>query len=84
MILYGDKREEYRQAKSYWIKRIDPDLSGKSYTHIRFANGYGAKRPTFVIKLIKISFGFGKIKWGFDDYGSKVYILKLGNIIAKN
>ena len=40
-ILDGIKTEEYRENKPYWQIR----LRNKTYTHVKFVNGYGKDKP---------------------------------------
>lgn len=76
MILSGVKKEEYREIKPYWNKR----LLNKKFDRIELANGYGKNVPRFQIELESITKGFGKSEWGGDP-GQEVYVLKLGKII---
>lgn len=88
MIESGEKTEEYREIKPYWIERltwheafdnwIDPQRSPKPYTHIRFRNGYTKSIILFELKGIRI--GRGKPEWGAPA-DKDVFILKLGNRI---
>ena len=90
MIESGEKTEEYRQIKSYWIERltwhepgpdpnmIDPQRSPKPDTHIRFRHGYTKRTMHFGLESIRI--GKGKPEWGAPAEKS-VFILKLGNRI---
>lgn len=83
MILSGKKKEEYREAKSYWATRLmtDPDDGVfKSFDIVRFTHGYGKGRPTFEIECKDIDFGFGKREWGAN--GDKTFIIKLGKILS--
>lgn len=52
MIESGEKREEYREIKPYWSKR----LVGKGYTHVRFRYGYTKRTMLFCLDSIAISF----------------------------
>jgi len=83
MVLYDDKRDEYRDIKPYWTTRLCVNSKKLKYTHIKFTNGYGITRPCFVIKLKEILIGIGNPKWGAPVL-KDVYILKLGDIIATN
>lgn len=67
MIESGEKKEEYREIKPYWAKRI----YGKEYTHVRFRYGYTKRTMIFEIKYITI--GRGKPKWGAPEHD--VYII---------
>ncbi len=76
MIASGQKREEYREMKPYWHKRLS-----KQYDVIRFRNGYAPTSPTVTVELREILSGFGIIEWGAPA-GQKVYILRLGNVLS--
>lgn len=75
MIASGIKKEEYREMKPHWHKR----LLNKKYDAIQFVNGYGHHRPRMLIELKEVLSGLGITEWGA---GREVtYILKLGNIL---
>ena len=76
LILSGEKKEEYREIKPYWEKR----LMGKTYDKVIFRNGYAANAPQFTIKLKSITQGTGKSEWGAEE-GKQYFILSLGEII---
>jgi len=73
----GYKKEEYREIKPYYDSRFK-----KEYNTVLFVNGYTKKSPRMLIELKEITKGFGKKEWGAPEH--KVYILKLGNIIASS
>jgi len=102
MILSGEKKEEYREIKPYWITRLVKyfqnysalinypylydrgkgkyHIEFKSFTHIKFVNGYGKDKPTMILRLDSIVLSKGVEKWGGDP--NKYYItIKLGEII---
>ena len=76
LILSGKKKEEYREIKPYWEKR----LKGKTYDKVIFRNGYAANAPQFTIKLKRITKGIGKSEWGAEE-GKRYFVLSLGEII---
>ena len=78
MILSGQKKEEYREIKPYWVKR----LVNREYDIIRFRNGYNPDSPAFDIEYNGVYRGLGNSEWGAPGY--PVYILRLGNIINEN
>ena len=86
MILSGEKTEEYREMKPYWLRLANATLK---YDKIKFTNGYGNERPNFTIELKDVEFGGkkfsrkGKEKWGADN-STNFYILKLGRILYKS
>lgn len=76
MIALGVKKEEYREIKPYWTKR----LVGLKYTHIYFRNGYSKNARAFLIEYKGIVEGVGNQNWGAPS--EQVYILGLGDIVA--
>ena len=75
MIESGEKREEYREVKPYWSKRlvgVDKPLFShrygyqhanvKGYTHVLFRYGY--TKRTMVFKIDDITIGRGNPNWG--------------------
>jgi len=95
MILSGEKTEEYRSLKDYWVNRLmnKPTMkwmqngmqmesrTRKEYDMIRFTNGYGKHRPAFDIELLDIDVGMGNVEWGAEE-GETYHILRLGKIIS--
>jgi hypothetical protein len=77
MILYGDKKEEYRKIGDYWRKRLLVDKVDR----IKFVNGYGKNKPFLVVELKDIRMGSGKEEWGAVP-GENYYILELGEKIT--
>lgn len=79
MIVAGVKKEEYREIKPYWIKRLR--CTKKSYSKILFRNGYKPSDPTVLVEWNGLSTGLGIVEWGAPE-GEEVFILKLGNVLA--
>ena len=69
MIKDGPKREEYREIKPYWIKRIEKN----KYTHVKFRRGYSRYSMIFSIEDIRV--GRGNTDWGAPA-DKDVYIIK--------
>lgn len=76
MIASGEKKEEYREIKPYWNKRLHKTF----YTHIKFRNGYRADAPNIFIELKGQHIGNGNVNWGAPE-NKNVYVLRLGNIL---
>jgi len=74
MIAAGIKKEEYREIKPYWDKRLN-----KEFDIVRFTNGYNKNSPAIDVELKGITTGQGKTEWGGTD--KDVYILKLGKVL---
>ena len=84
MILSGEKKEEYREMKPYWEKRLYhiwyPLIRQfRDYDAIEFRNGYSKNAPIILVQCIEVTAGIGKPEWGAPDY--PVFIIKLGEII---
>jgi len=75
MIISGEKREEYREIKPYWNKRLN-----KKFDVIRFRNGYAKNSPTMTVELKGVGKRLGKVEWGAPEK-EPVYLLKLGEIL---
>ena len=91
MIKSGVKKEEYREQKDYWGKRLianyeqlDIDGEGlvwfKDFDSITFSNGYSKDRDQFEIELNRITAGEGSPDWGAIP-GKNYFVLELGEII---
>lgn len=76
MIASGVKREEYREMKPYWHKR----LAGQRFDAVHFRNGYSADAPAMLVELRDIGSGLGVIEWGAPA-AQPVYVLRLGAIL---
>lgn len=89
MILSGEKKEEYREFKPYWMKRFKvtaKDLGVEKgweviigrhnyYDKILFKNGYS----TILVECLGIRIGEGEQEWGAPY--EPCFIIKLGKII---
>lgn len=85
MILSGEKKEEYREIKSYYTSRFmgnvlllmdgTPNPWGG---RVIFRNGYSRKSPSF-IATVTLDIGEGRIEWGAEE-GKNYYILKICDI----
>lgn len=74
-ILTGEKTEEYRLIKDYWVKK----LVNKSYTHIIFQAGYLKSSPKIEIEFLGYSIKILKHEF-FGDDTVCVFAIKLGKI----
>jgi len=76
LIASGTKKEEYREMKPYWHKR----LLNKGYDTIKFRNGYSKTAPSMTVECKGLMSGLGIIEWGAPE-AQPVYILKLGEVL---
>lgn len=75
MIVAGTKKEEYREIKAYWAKRLTTncersfDVANEYYfgriiyrpfTHVLFINGYSKNSPKIEKKIKEICIGMPK------------------------
>jgi len=87
LILSGEKKEEYREIKEYWIKRLQvPVNTGatlfQNYNYVQFTNGYGKDKPTATFECKGIEIGIGDKKLGASE--EDVFIIKLGKELSRN
>lgn len=83
MILSGEKKEEYREIKEYYEKRLERKVNfckafeGSGY-YVLFRNGYSSNSPTIKCGVI-ITKGYGKEKWGAEP-NKEYYVLKIMSV----
>ncbi|MBQ2744374.1 MAG: ASCH domain-containing protein [Lachnospiraceae bacterium] len=91
MILSGEKKEEYREIKPYYMTRFKKifDMHPNSYIpvgtdtrEIRFRNGYGSSRPEFVAEC-SLDIKTGREEWGAEP-GKEYYTLKIHQITERS
>lgn len=85
MISSGEKKEEYREIKPYWIKRLkDHGLTNpkafREYDIVCFRNGYNKDAPIVYCVFEGIKIGKGSPDWGADP-DTDYFIIKLGKIL---
>ena len=92
MIASGEKKEEYRDIKPFWVKRLgyyhDSDRETGYYFDgfaefdlVRFARGghFHSSLPQITLEIEEIVIGKGKPEWGAEP--SKTYfVIHLGKI----
>ncbi len=78
LILLGIKREEYREIKEYWLKRLfevqspmiakfifgNVGLTPKDFTHVQFRLGYRKNAPTMDFQITDIGINRGDSSMG--------------------
>lgn len=86
MIASGDKKEEYREIKDFWLPRLfdrDGDnFHPKPFKRVHFRNGYNANSPVVEVEFKGIVLGYGRQKWGAQK-GEKYIVIKLGKVLKK-
>lgn len=85
MIASGEKTEEYREIKPYWISRLQAWGNAydecRDFSYVEFKNGYAKNAPTMRVELEGIITGMGKQEWGAVP-DREYYIIKLGKILS--
>lgn len=89
MILSGEKKEEYREIKDYWLKRLTDFFETitpmtpnfKHFDVIRFRNGYANNAPTIEIECLGMFYGICRTEWSDNAQGTHI-VIKLGNILS--
>ena len=85
MIFSGNKKEEYREIKPYWLKRLCYGICGSQYIFreydlIEFRNGYSRDAQTILVEFKGVKVKTGRMKWGAEK-GVKYFCIQLGNIV---
>ena len=91
-IVSNEKKEEYREVKPYWIKRLTTNCEvvydvvaetycGKvlyrPYTHVLFINGYGDDKPRVEKEIESIDIGKPRKGWCPDDFlGKEFFVIR--------
>ncbi len=88
MIASGEKKEEYREMKPYWQKRLVKEghwfsQAVKDFDVVRFRLGYSKNAPTMEFKF---DGGYpadeGKAEWGGCEHKTlRIFVIKLGERI---
>lgn len=79
-ILNGNKREEYREIKDYWTRRLE----NKNYDIIEFRKGYPKKTDKDRIIRYRYLGYFVKeiVHKKFNNIPTKVYAIRIGDKIV--
>lgn len=81
MTLSGVKKEEYREIKPFWIKRLNFDVwNNKPFDVTRFMNGMAKDAPVFTIEHKGIRIGEGNPEWGAEP-GKQYFIIMHGEVL---
>lgn len=81
LIFSGVKKEEYRERKKYWKKRIfDKNGYVIPYDIIRFRNGYSKTAPQMDVEYRGVILGTGNVAWGARP-NRFYYCIQLGSIL---
>jgi hypothetical protein len=88
--LFEPLAKKYRRLPDF---AIGPSLNSTKYSTIpaytkarhfdaiRFTNGYGGNRPSFLIEYKGVKVGTGRKEWGTPD--ERVFILELGRMLER-
>ena len=90
MILSGEKKEEYREIKPYYISRFKNVFAMEPYSNLPvfdkqkviFRNGYSANSPSFTA-VCSLDIKKGKSEWGAEQ-GVEYYVLTIHEIIRED
>ena len=91
-IVSNEKKEEYREIKPYWVKRLTTNCEvvydvvaetycGKvlyrPYTHVLFINGYGDDKPRVEKEIVWIDIDRPRKGWCPDDFlGKEFFVIR--------
>lgn len=92
LIAAGEKKQEYREIKRYWIQRLCNEIEYennqqwdavvKKFDVIEFKNGYSKKSPILTVEWLGMDIGTAKPEWS-DNWQGDVFVIKLGEIIER-
>ncbi|TNE31685.1 MAG: ASCH domain-containing protein [Bacteroidetes bacterium] len=80
MIKSGKKREEYREIKPHWERRLINNGKLREFDQVLFINGYRSDSERLLVQCTGIGVGTGEMDWGAEQ-GSIYFIIELGNIL---
>lgn len=97
MIDSGDKKEEYREIKQYWMTRLLSERKGieadkypwaigfydGKFKEVEFRNGYSKVARRMRFAKCQISVNTGRPEWGAEP-GKKYFVIKLGERVELN
>lgn len=86
MIASGEKTEEYREIKPFWIKRLVwVEGEKENFTHVKFARGghFHPSIPQMTVVCNDIKIGQGVSEWGAEE-GKEYFVIKLGEILKSD
>lgn len=86
MIKSGEKKEEYREIKAYYLSRFNKlplyDFREDKMTfEVVFRNGYSKSSPKLKCKC-KIRIGQGKEEWGAEP-NKEYYVLEILEVLEQ-
>ena len=88
MIIYGGKREEYREMTPYYMKRFqtvgllnDQGCTTGKRKWIKLRNGYGRDCPELMCD-VTLKIGSGWPNWGAEE-GKWYYVLEIHGMVQK-
>lgn len=91
MIASGEKKEEYREIKDYWVNRLcnvgaeveHCGLDYKDFDIVEFKNGYSKDAPKVHLQFIECYVDKGKPEWG-AELDKEYFVIKLGEILKSD
>ena len=95
MIASGEKKEEYREIKPFWTRRliiptehikefVGAEYKFVWYDKVEFSNGYGKSVPKVTLEFKGTTVGKPNPEWVDDEVNDQCFIIKLGKILHKN
>jgi hypothetical protein len=81
MIVSGEKEEEYREFKPYWMLRlITEDGNEKKFDKVKFVNGYQKNAPFIICDFLETTMGYAKEGIGGEIFKEKCFVIKFKKI----
>lgn len=80
MIASGEKKEDYRELKPYWFKRLKLQVGYRDFESVLFRNGYRKDSPKIRVEFLGTHQGRAKAEWSGGATGC-FYVIKLGKLL---
>lgn len=96
MIASGEKKEEYRDLKQYWVTRLTNgigtyltnflpqgfgyEVRWKHFDYVEFKNGYSKDAPMLLVECKGMEIEKPKAKW-FEGEKKDCFVIHLGKIV---
>lgn len=81
MIASGEKKEEYREIKDYWLNRLFKNGKPLEFKNICFKNGYSKNCPVMWCEFKGIDIDYARPEWS-GGWDGEVIVIKIGDVLS--
>lgn len=83
MILSGEKKEEYREIKPFYLSRLTKNGEIRHYDILELINGYQKNASRAFFEIDEIKKDIGNLLWGAVE-GETYFVISIGKLLEKN